>query len=98
MRPPFVFLAICCALRAGAQGTLTGHVRESAGLGVAGAEVRIAGGSLRAITDAEGAFRFRDVPAAAASITVRRIGFRMTTRDLIVTHRGLGYSLQLPER
>jgi TonB family protein len=75
---------MCSALRADAQGTLTGHVRESTGVGIAGAEVRIAVGSLRAITDADGAFRIRSVPAAA-SLTVRRIGFHPATRDFVVS-------------
>ena len=56
MRSFLSVLAICCALRADAQGTLTGHVRELTGVGISGAEVRIAGGALRAITDAAGAF------------------------------------------
>ena len=84
-RALLTFMAVCCALPAGAQGTLTGHVRESTGVGIAGAEVRIVGGSLRAITDAEGAFRIGRVPPAAASLTVRRIGFLPATRELVVS-------------
>jgi TonB family protein len=85
MRPFVAFLTVCVAWRAHAQGTLTGHVRDSMGLGIADAEVFVAGGVLRAVTDAEGAFRLRGVPASAASVAIRRIGFRMATWDVVVS-------------
>ena len=88
MRPLAAFLTTCLALRAAAQGTLTGRVREPTGLGISGAEVRVAGGTLRTITDVDGAFRLRDVPASMASVSVRRIGFYMATRDVAVADRG----------
>lgn len=55
---------------------LAGVVRDSArGLGIAGAEVRIAGTAFRALTDERGAFRFADGTATASTLRVRRLGF-----------------------
>lgn len=88
MRPFVAILATCVAMRAGGQGTVTGHVRDATGLGVAGAEVRVAGGTLRAVTAADGAFRLRGVPAPAASVAIRRIGFRAAAQDVVMDDRG----------
>lgn len=90
MRPTIFCLATVFALSARAQGTLTGHVRDPSGFGVASAEVRIAAGplgavALNALTDARGAFRVPGVPAGTAKVSARRIGFRPGSNDATVT-------------
>ena len=82
MRPVLFCLATVMALPARAQGTLTGHVRDPAGFGIASAEVRIAGGSTAVFTDARGAFRVQGVPAGVVKVSARRIGFRPGTNDV----------------
>lgn len=84
MRPFVAFLTVCVAWRAHAQGTLTGHVRDSMGLGIADAEVLVAEGMLHAVTDGNGVFRLRGLPASVVSVEIRRIGFRPSTRDVTV--------------
>lgn len=93
MRPAICCLAALVASPAFAQGTLTGRVRDPAGLGVAGAEVRIVGGAGSpgspgsaggAISDAGGAFHFPPLPAGTVSLAVRRIGFRPDTMTVVV--------------
>jgi len=84
MRSALLFLTTVIALPTYAQGTLTGHVRDPAGFGVASAEVRIAGGSTATVTDASGAFRIHGVPAGLVNVSARRIGFRPGSNDVNV--------------
>ncbi len=85
MRTVILCLAPFAALPALAQGTLTGHVREPSGFGVAGAEVRIAGSTgILAITDASGAFRVQGLPAGLVKLAARRIGFRPGTNEVTI--------------
>jgi len=81
MRAAILCLASAMALPARSQGTLTGHVRDPAGLGVASAEVRLGQGPVGTFTDAAGAFHLSGVPAGAVRLTARRIGFRPGTSD-----------------
>lgn len=56
---------------------LAGVVVDSlAGLGIAGAQLTIAGTSFSTTTDGRGAFRFTDGGGRALTIQVRRLGFR----------------------
>lgn len=84
MRSAILCLATVISLPARAQGTLTGHVRDPHGFGIASAEVRIAGGRLGAVTDGSGAFRVSGVPAGVVKVSARRIGFRPGTNDATV--------------
>ncbi len=84
MRTVLFYLATAMALPVHAQGTLTGHVRDPAGFGVASAEVRIAGGSTAVFTDGRGAFRILGVPAGVVKVSARRIGFRPGSNDVTV--------------
>lgn len=84
MRPVIVCLAVVLALPVRAQGTLIGYVREASGLGIANAEVRIAGGALAARTDGIGAFRIPGVPAGGVKVSARRIGFAPGTSEVMV--------------
>lgn len=92
MRAVIFCLAIVFALPARAQGTLTGHVRDPSGFGVASAEVRISGGPLGAVTDANGAFRVQGVPAGLVRVSARRIGFRPGTTDVTI---GVGQTVEV---
>jgi TonB family protein len=84
MRAALLCLMTLFALPARAQGTLVGHVRETTGLGIANAGVRIAGGELGAVTDANGAFRIPGIPAGVVKLSTRRIGFRPGTDEVTV--------------
>jgi hypothetical protein len=59
------------------QGTtsLVGSVRDSAGRGLAGVEVRIGEGALAALTNEAGGFRIAVVPVGPMTVHVRRLGF-----------------------
>jgi TonB family protein len=85
MRPAWTFLAVVgtlVAARLTAQVTIAGHVRDAGGLGISGAEVRVAGSELAATTDQQGGFRLRGVPATAARLSARRLGYRPVVQDL----------------
>lgn len=86
MRAALLCLMTFFALPVQAQGTLVGHVRETTGLGIANAGVRIAGGELGALTDADGAFRIAGVPAGVVKVSTRRIGFRPGTNEVTVVN------------
>jgi len=84
MRLLALCLVVGVALPAYAQGTLTGRVRDQLGTAIAGAEIRLTGGTLAAYADDSGAFRLPGVPAGAAKLTLRRIGFRPSTVEVAV--------------
>lgn len=67
--------------------TITGEVRNAAGLGVAGAELSVPGTALTARTDLSGSFRLTGSGAGTISLAVRRLGFRPTTVDVAVRPR-----------
>jgi TonB-linked SusC/RagA family outer membrane protein len=71
---------------AGAQqeGTIGGIILGSGGQPLPGAQVRVSGTALGAVTDANGQFRIGGVSGGQASIEVRRIGYRMETRQVRV--------------
>jgi len=61
-------------------GSITGTVTNRAtGAPVGGAQLVVAGTTLRALTDASGRFRLNDLTGTSAVLQVRRIGFRATT-------------------
>jgi hypothetical protein len=66
-------------------GTITGTVRDTAGAGVAEAEVLLAG--RRVLSTPQGTFRLDSVPLGAHLITVRRPGF-IALRSRMVVRRG----------
>ncbi|MGH7689500.1 MAG: carboxypeptidase regulatory-like domain-containing protein, partial [Gemmatimonadaceae bacterium] len=55
-------------------GSITGTVRDSAGVPVLGAQVE-AGPRYSTVTDSAGAFALRGVPQGPVAVSVRRIGF-----------------------
>lgn len=77
--------SICLPLRsAAAQGRIAGVVRDTSGAGIAGAEISLAGSDLRTASDEEGKFLLSGVPAGAAEIRVRRLGFTPTSASVVV--------------
>src|SRR5437879_6511161 len=72
-------LAFTAASQAQTTSTIEGNVTDHQGLGIAGAEVQIAGSTLgttkAATTDSSGAYEVAGLPAGTYSITVSRAGF-----------------------
>jgi hypothetical protein len=78
MRAAAVALAIALAaarVSAAQSATLSGTVADSLGNAVGGAEVSIVSLGLRATTNYLGEFKFTRLPAGAAIVSVRRLGF-----------------------
>lgn len=71
---------------AGAQqeGTIAGVVLGAGGQPLPGARVRVSGTALGAVTDASGQFRIGGLSGSEAALEVRRIGYRMETRQVRV--------------
>ncbi|HEY0970163.1 MAG TPA: TonB family protein [Gemmatimonadales bacterium] len=69
-------------------GTIAGVVRDSAGLALAGAVVGLEGMERETRTDGAGRFRVAGVPAGAAVIRVRRLGFEPQRHQAAVTSGG----------
>ena len=65
-------------------GTVVGVVRDSAGHGIAGTYVVVAGTQLRAESDDSGRYRIAGVPAGRMQIQARRLGFRPASADVDV--------------
>jgi len=72
---------------AAAQGTITGTVRDSLGVGINGAKVSVAGTALNAETDDSGRFVLQAVPSGPGSLHLRRLGFSPVSIDVVVTSR-----------
>ncbi len=67
-------------------GTVQGKVLDAtANVGVAGAQVFVAGTAVGTLTDPEGAYFLSGVPAGEQVITVRLIGYRETSKSVTVT-------------
>jgi TonB family protein len=66
------------------RGTVSGTVRDSSGAGITGAEITVAGTSLRAYTNDQGAFRLTNVPEGSVTIGVRRLGFVPATTSVMI--------------
>lgn len=80
-----VTIALCATPAiAMAQGRIEGTVRDSGGARITGAEVRLVGSSAATVSDDKGAFEFAGIPAGAATISVRRIGFAPQSVELSV--------------
>jgi TonB family protein len=71
---------------AAAQGTITGAVRDSTGVGINGAKVSVTGVAVSAESDDSGAFVLHGVPPGPASVHVRRLGFAPGSIDVAVTN------------
>ncbi|HEY7878897.1 MAG TPA: carboxypeptidase regulatory-like domain-containing protein [Gemmatimonadaceae bacterium] len=67
-----------------AQSAIVATVRDSAGAGIAGAELLVQGSAAHGFTDDDGQLRLTDVPPGPAHVTIRRLGFRLTTMDVTI--------------
>lgn len=65
-------------------GSVNAVVRDTTGAGVAGAELAIAGTSIRGYTDDDGHLHLGRIAPGPARLTVRRLGFRPTTVDVTI--------------
>lgn len=80
-----LLLALTVTARAAfAQGRIDGVVRDTAGTGVVGAQIRVAGSTVRAESDETGSFSLLSVPAGRAELQVRRLGFAPRTESVDV--------------
>jgi hypothetical protein len=82
-----VFVLLCAlplvaapARGQGREAVVIGSVRDSAGLPVADAEVKVLGSALRARTDERGDYRLVALLPGRATITARRLGFLAASR------------------
>ncbi|MYE33408.1 MAG: DUF3520 domain-containing protein [Gemmatimonadales bacterium] len=67
-------------------GAVRGTVLDAtANVGVAGAQVFVAGTAIGTLTDANGAYFLPGVPAGERVVTVRLIGYRETSKSITVT-------------
>ena len=67
-------------------GTVQGNVLDAtASVGVAGAQVFVAGTAIGTLTDAEGSYSLSGVPPGEQAITVRLIGYREVSKTVTVT-------------
>ena len=70
--------------RAGAQGSLTGYVRDEATLrGLQGAEVSVAGTDHKTRSDKDGKYMLRDILPGTQRISVRAVGFAPVDTALV---------------
>lgn len=65
-------------------GSINAVVRDSTGAGIAGAELAVAGTSIKGYTDDDGHLHLGPIAPGPARLTVRRLGFRPTSVDLTV--------------
>lgn len=65
-------------------GSITTVVRDTTGAGIAGAELAVAGTSIRGYTDDDGHLHLAPVVPGPVRLTIRRLGFRPTSVDLTV--------------
>lgn len=76
-------LFVVCAADLAAQGArVSGVVRDTFGLAIAGAEATVEGTPLRTVTDSAGAFAFVAVAPGQRRLIFRRLGFRPLAVDI----------------
>jgi len=85
MRRFFTFLGVFASSMAFAQtGIIKGHVKDSLGNPVADATVSIENSSLGAVTNSEGKFVIRNIPAGPHTVQFSAIGFHRVTKTVDV--------------
>jgi hypothetical protein len=90
-----LLLAVVPTAAAGGQtSTVVGMVRDSARVGIAGAEIGVTRLHLATRSDDTGRFVLRDVPIGKVDVSVRRLGFEPMTFELTVPS-GRGDTLAL---
>ncbi|MEO8337575.1 MAG: TonB-dependent receptor plug domain-containing protein, partial [bacterium] len=79
-------MAISSTIAAQATGTVTGRVVDAqTSAALAAAQVSVSGTTLGAATDATGAYTIAGVPTGARTVVVRRIGYTLVSREVMVT-------------
>ena len=73
--PAILLVTAALPLSADAQRTLTGYVRDAAGVPLSGATIEIQGTRASATSDASGGFRIQRAPEGRLLVQARRIGF-----------------------
>lgn len=87
-------LAFLCSSARDAHGqgggvSVSGVVRDTLGLAIAGAELSVEGSPLRAVSESDGRYHFAGVAVGVVRMRVRRLGFRPTVMDLELGTGGL---------
>ncbi len=70
------------------QGTITGRITGDAGAPLASAQVVVEGTNLDARSDPDGSYRISGVPAGAAVVRVKRLGYSARAQAVIVPAEG----------
>lgn len=65
-------------------GAIAAVVEDSSGLGIAGAELSVAGSAVHGFTDDRGRVRLAPIQPGVAALTVRRLGFQPVTQRVTV--------------
>lgn len=86
-------LSMSSSLEAQQAGVIAGTVLGAGGQPLPGAQVRVTGTNLGVTTDASGRFRIVGVAGNDAAIEVRRIGYRMESRQVRVGDANIRISL-----
>jgi hypothetical protein len=82
-------LSLVCAGNASAQTRVSGVVRDTFGLAIAGAEGTVEGTTLRTLSDSAGVWAMVGVRPGQHRLIFRRLGFRPTAIDVEVGSAGL---------
>ena len=82
-------LLATAAPASGQSATVSGVVRDTVGLFIAGAEVTVEGGSARAVSGEDGSYVLRGLTAGNLRLRIRRLGFRPAVMDVEVPTTGL---------
>ena len=80
-----IALAVPSATRAQGSATLTGRVTDSAGTAITHAVLRIGGTPLTTVTDANGGYRFAQIPSGTRQLVVRAFGFTPESVSVALT-------------
>jgi hypothetical protein len=82
---PLAFLlSLATAQQVEGQGSVTGVVRDEAGVPVAGAQVQVLERRLRTLTEADGTFAFQAIPLGTYTLRVAQIGYQFGEFELAV--------------
>ncbi|MBK6305180.1 MAG: carboxypeptidase regulatory-like domain-containing protein [Gemmatimonadetes bacterium] len=82
-------LLVVAAPASGQSATVSGVVRDTVGLFIAGAEVTVDGGSARAVSGEDGSYVLHGLTAGNLRLRIRRLGFRPAVMDVEVPTTGL---------
>jgi TonB-dependent receptor len=84
----FVFASLfspCALVAQTGKGSLTGHVTDSSGAILQGAQVGLDPGPMTAVTNAQGAYFFNNLTPGTYTINITYIGFSLFTKQVSIT-------------